>query len=67
MGLFGKKNKDNEDIEAASPEQDLDALVMSAIEQADEEEEQRKADRKQAEIDRRGLRTFPTREGDSFS
>ena len=52
MGLFGKKNKDNEDIEAASPEQDLDALVMSAIEQADEEEEQRKADRKQAEIDR---------------
>ena len=39
MGLFGKKNKDNEDIEAASPEQDLDALVMSAIEQADEEEE----------------------------
>ena len=48
MALFGKKNEDNssENIE------DLDAKIMAAIEETDLEEEQRKADRKQAELDR---------------
>lgn len=48
MALFGKKGEDNssENIE------DLDAMILAAIEETDAEEEQRKADRKQAEIDR---------------
>lgn len=48
MALFGKKKDDNsiENIE------DIDEKILAAIDETDAEEEQRKADRKQAEIDR---------------
>ena len=62
MGLFGKKDEDKNGRFQMTDE-DLDAKILAAIEETDEEEKQRKEEEKQAEADRMKARMSSIPEG----